>query len=116
MPLPLPPPCLPGRQPLDEFAALCPLPAVILACRSISRGEALKQQLEAEAQKAGQPLPQLEVRRTGGPLRLRTQRPGSTRPVRVSPGGVQKACCSPYSSWLSATPNTSRQGTARSLA
>ncbi|KAL4424097.1 hypothetical protein ABPG75_001398 [Micractinium tetrahymenae] len=34
---------------------------VILACRSISRGEALKQQLEAEAQGAGQPQPQLEV-------------------------------------------------------
>ncbi len=53
----------PTRLPVlgSRSNALLP-PAVILACRSISRGEALKQQLEVRAQEAGQPRPQLEVR------------------------------------------------------
>ena len=36
-------------------------PAVILACRSVARGEALKEDLEQQAQAAGQPQPLLEV-------------------------------------------------------
>ncbi|KAL4419280.1 hypothetical protein ABPG77_008330 [Micractinium sp. CCAP 211/92] len=48
-----------GKETAAELAARGA--QVILACRSISRGEALKQQLEVRAQEAGQPRPQLEV-------------------------------------------------------
>lgn len=44
---------------------LAHLAAVVLACRSIPKGEALKAELEAAAAAAGQPAPKLEVRRAG---------------------------------------------------
>lgn len=84
-PLPLPP-CLSLVG--SHSTPLLPLSAVILACRSISRGEALKQQLEAEAQERGQPQPQLEVRQRGGGAVV-----GSWHMQLVSPS-VKKGSCS----------------------
>lgn len=51
--------CLHRTDPTTPRSTLC---AVVLACRSIPKGEALKQELEAEAAAAGQPQPKMEVR------------------------------------------------------
>lgn len=41
--------------------ACCHLPAVVLACRSQEKGDKMMRQLAADAKKAGQPSPSLEV-------------------------------------------------------
>ena len=44
------------------------VPVVILACRSIERGEELKRRIEAETVATGREKPELEVGRGGGAL------------------------------------------------
>ena len=53
-------------------------PAVVLACRSLPRGNALKQELERQAQTAGQAWPRVEVRVT-----LQHHRPERTHEAAV---------------------------------
>ncbi len=60
----------PGAPPAQQhspvlahcLAAEPPCAAVVLACRSIPKGEALKKELEEQAAAGGQPAPKLEVR------------------------------------------------------